>query len=155
VLPTPCGLFTPPPTLVPVVPCMPVVGETVLVPDVSPCQAEVPGDPPVAPLDDAPEPPPCANAKEEPKTRTDASANAVTFMVALSKARAKATDTLSGCSKPVQDHDPKRSTRLWNRDDARRHSSAATQVLHLSAHTALMERSHGDRALTLRPIACR
>jgi hypothetical protein len=63
---------------------MPVVGETVLVPDVPPCPAEVPGDPPVAPLADAPEPPPCANAKDEPKSRTDASANAVTLIVALS-----------------------------------------------------------------------
>ena len=59
VLPTPCWLFTPPPTFVPVVPCIPVVTEVDPVPVVPPEAPaellEVPADPPA---DAPPDPPP-------------------------------------------------------------------------------------------------
>ena len=65
VLPTPCLLLTPPPTLVPVVPCMPVVGAD------EPVAVAPPVDP--AELSDAPAPPEApplwASARDELKAK--------------------------------------------------------------------------------------
>jgi hypothetical protein len=58
VLPTPCWLFTPPPTLVPVVPCMPVVADVEPVPVAAPEVPAVLPEPADPPADPPPELPP-------------------------------------------------------------------------------------------------
>jgi hypothetical protein len=98
VAPVPCWLLTPPPTFVPVVPCIPVVAEVEPVPVAPPdvpveppdeAPAEPPADPPPAP---PPPPPPCASANEVVSARTDASTAVLSFIDCPFLARATATN---------------------------------------------------------------
>jgi hypothetical protein len=103
VAPVLCWLLTPPPTLVPVVPCMPVVDELEPVPLTPPevpaeppdelpeeAPAEPPADPPPEPP--PPPPPPCANANEVVNARTDASTAVLIFIDCPFLARAGSTN---------------------------------------------------------------
>lgn len=96
VLPTPCWLLTLPPTLVPVVPCIPVVDEPEPVPVAppdTPAEPEPPADPPAEPPPDPPPPPPppWANAREELSARTTANVIVASFIHCPFKVRAEST----------------------------------------------------------------
>jgi hypothetical protein len=93
VAPVPCWLLTPPPTFVPVVPCIPVVADVEPVPATPP---DVPVEPPdeapaEPPAEPPPAPPPCAIANEVVNARTDASTAVLSFIDCPFIAREKAT----------------------------------------------------------------